>query len=108
MIYEFTCTPCTKRFDVARRVSEYDLPASCPVCGIEAQRTPFPRKIHLYGTAVQNAYFHNGLGTVVRGETDAKAIAKERGLIEVGNEQVEKHVKPDLHDYAADDIWKGA
>lgn len=105
MLYEFRCSSCVKSFDVVRPVSEYDAAAFCPDCGHEGTRVPFPRKLHLTGTKVQEKYFNPALGCVTT-DSEAKQIAKERGMIEVGNERVEKHVKPEEFDYEAE-IAKG-
>ncbi len=104
MIYQYGCEKCGAKFEVIKRVSEYKDPESCK-CGYEATRVPFPTKIHLSGTAVQDKYFNHALGQVCT-DTEAKQIAKDRGMIEVGNERIEKHVKPVEHSY--DDVWKGA
>jgi hypothetical protein len=48
----------------------------------------------LIGTKVEDAYFCSGLGQVVRNSSHRKEIIRERGLIEVGNERPEKHLKP--------------
>lgn len=105
MVYEHFCVPCNRTFDVIRPVSRYDDAEICAKCGSVAERVPFPRRVFLHGTAVQEKQFNHALGTVCT-DNEAKQIAKERGLIEVGNERVEKHVKPYESDYS--DIWKGA
>jgi hypothetical protein len=59
----------------------------------------FSWKLHLTGTKVQERYFNHALGGVVT-DTEARRIAKERGLIEVGNEIPGKHLKPEVSDYS--------
>jgi putative FmdB family regulatory protein len=105
MLYEFLCAWCVKSFDVVRPVSEYDAAAFCPDCGHEGNRVRFPRKLHLYNTAVQEKQFNPALGCVAT-DREAKQIAKERGMIEVGNERVEQHVKAEQFDYESE-IVKG-
>lgn len=112
MIYEYKCFQCKKLFDVAKPVSRYLDEEICVSCGAVADRVPFPRKTHLSGTAVQDKKFNHALGRVCT-DREAKQIAKEQGMIEVGNEDVSKHadtVRSDLDkaaDKAYDDIWKG-
>lgn len=36
--YEYTCTACEHEFELVRRMSEFQAPASCPECQGEAQR----------------------------------------------------------------------
>lgn len=105
MIYEFCCNECKLRFDEIRPVSEYANPANCPKCSAEATRVPFPRRVWFAGTSVQDRYFNHALGKVVS-DTEAKQIAKERGMIEVGNEDISKHCNVEESNY--DDVWKGA
>lgn len=104
MIYEQECTSCGNKFEVVKPASEYDTIEICK-CGAEAKRVPFPRKIHLSNTAVQSPYFNHALGQVCT-DNEARKIAKERGMIEVGNERVDKHVQSAETNY--DDVWKGA
>ena len=59
---------------------------NCPDCTKVADRIPFPRKTYLIGTAVQNAEYNPGLGMVVNNKEHRSEIAKQRGLVEVGND----------------------
>lgn len=103
MIYEYRCFGCKKAFDVIKPVKDYDKEEICTSCGAVADRVPFPRRTYLSGTAVQEKYFNHALGQVCT-DREAKQMAKERGMIEIGNEKVD--VKPVEHSY--DDVWKGA
>lgn len=105
MIYEHHCDPCDVSFDVRKDSKDYMREEPCPKCEKLARRVPFPRRTYLAGTAVEEKYFSHALGQVVT-KSEEKRIAKSKGMIEVGNEKVEKHVKPELHSY--DDVWQGA
>lgn len=105
MLYEYLCEACGSHFDVVKPVSEYNTPEQCRSCSHDAIRVPYPRNLYLSNTSVQEKYFHPGLGCVTT-DSEAKKIAKERGLIEVGNEKIEKHVQHKEKSY--DDIWQGA
>jgi putative FmdB family regulatory protein len=105
VIYEYLCEVCGSHFDVVKPVSEYNTPEACRSCNYDATRVPFPRKIYLHGTAVQEKKWNPALGCAVT-DSEAKKIAKERGLIEVGNEDPSKHLKP--KELNLDDVWQGA
>lgn len=104
MVYEYKCASCSKTFDVIKSAAFYDSEELCS-CGYVADRIPFPRKIHLYGTSVQEKEWNHALGKAVTKDEGA-ALAKSKGMVEVGNEDISKHVKMEETNY--DDIWKGA
>lgn len=104
MIYEHVCGICQIHFDVSKDAEHYRRPEPCPQCGAQCARIPFPRRTYLANTAVQERYFSQALGQVVTRREELQ-IAKQQGMIEVGNEKIEKHVKTELHSY--DDVWKG-
>lgn len=99
MIYAYKCAPCNREIDIIKRVSEFDRPENCEQCGSEMQRAFAPQKIHLYGTSVQDARWSPAFNQVVRNDAHERQIAKSRGAIEVGNENVHKHQKPKLQSY---------
>jgi hypothetical protein len=105
VIYEFQCHCCNTSFDVIKPAAMYNTPETCAKCGEIATRIPFPRKVHLYGTSVQEIEFNHALGKAVT-KREASHLAKEKGMIEVGNEDISKHVKMEESNY--DDIWQGA
>lgn len=113
MIYEFRCFGCDKLFEVAKPVSRYREDELCTTCGCIAERVPFPRKTYLNNTAVQEKSFNHGLGIACT-PNEAKRIAKEKGLIEVGNENVHKAAKrtseqlDQKYDAELESVWKGA
>jgi putative FmdB family regulatory protein len=86
MIYEFECDACKHRFDVIKPIKDFDLKHSCPKCEHSETHIVISAKIHHIGAKVQNAEFNHGLGCVVHSKKEREEIAKQRGLIEVGNE----------------------
>jgi putative FmdB family regulatory protein len=96
MIYPYRCE-CGFEFDVVKAVSDFNRPESCERCGKEASRV-FTRT-QLFGTRVEDYSFNHGLGCVTRNSAHARQLAKDKGLIEVGNEKPEKHLKPTLLSY---------
>jgi putative FmdB family regulatory protein len=99
MIYVYKCDGCDQKFDIVKPVSDFDRQELCPTSGVTMTRQFAPSKIHLGKTAVEDAYFHPAFGQVVKGDSHAQKLAKERGMIEVGNEKPEKHLKPNLKSY---------
>jgi hypothetical protein len=51
-----------------------------------------PSKLFLNNTKVPEKYYNVGLGQVVDSDRHAQRIAKEKGLIEVGNENPRDHI----------------
>ena len=112
MVYVYKCDSCGNQFDVIKSVSRYQDPENCK-CGYEATRVPFPQRTYLSGTAVQDRKWNHALGMDCT-ESEARAYAKQNGLIEVGNENVTKeakrtqdHIEQKL-DADLETVWKGA
>lgn len=99
MIYEYSCLKCDSTCEIVKPVSEYDKVENCAECGTVMSRAFAPKKLHLYGTAVEEKYFNHGLGQVVNGKAHVKQICKEKKIIEVGNERPEKHLKIRQQEY---------
>lgn len=85
MIYPYRCTECRKEFDVVKPVKDFDSLETCPDCDGACDKL-FTHKVHFIGTKVQDAEFNPGLGCVVKNSSHRKEIAKQKELIEVGNE----------------------
>ncbi len=91
MIYGYLCHPCRKSTDVVKPASEFDRVENCPVCKAPMQREFAPRKIYFSGTAVQEKKWQPAIGEACT-DREMRRIAKERGMIELGNERPEKHL----------------
>lgn len=87
MIYQYKCVECGHSFDVVKPVKDFDLKHSCPQCEHTETQIVISSKIHHIGARVQNAEFNPGLGCVVKNKQEREEIAKQKGLIEVGNER---------------------
>lgn len=91
-LYEYQCQACAADFDIVKRMAEIDRKESCPACGFE--NGPRSRKIsrsNFTGASDWNTqHYSPALGMVVKNNREARQIAKQRGLIEVGNESPEK------------------
>jgi putative FmdB family regulatory protein len=85
LTYVYQCTKCDSRFDVIKSVADFDRNEFCESCGAPAERKFTPR-VHIHGAAVEHAEYNPGLGCVVKNKKHRAEIAKQRGLVEVGND----------------------
>lgn len=110
MIYPYECTSCGHDFEVYKSYKRIDDPEHCPECSQVATRY-ISRNIGFSGhNDWDTAHYNLALGQVVKSNAEAKRIARERGMEEIGNEPIEKiHKKFDTErqrkiDTAYDDI----
>jgi len=88
--YEWHCNDCSSNFELIRSMQEYSLPASCDACH-SYNTTRLISRTSFYGAGDwDKASFNPGLGCIVKNSKHRAQIAKERGLIEVGNEDCDK------------------
>lgn len=90
MIYEYRCEKCDSTFDVIKPASEMTREEKCNGCESPAKRMFLPKKLYFCNTAVEHAEFNPGLGCVVKNSKHRAEIAKQKGLVEIGNEKTEK------------------
>lgn len=111
-IYEYRCHECAAGFDVVKPVAELDRSEPCPkcntVCGSSSRQIS---RTNFTGASDWNTQtFHPALGQVVKNNRHARQLAKERGMIEVGNEKVEtvhKHFEKQREE-TREQRWKDA
>lgn len=88
--YEYLCKDCGSQFDVIKSIKDYDLPESCHSC----QSLTTVRQIsrtHFYGASDwDSASYNPAFGKVIKNKKHRDEEAKRLGLIEVGNEDLEK------------------
>ena len=89
MTYEYTCDQ-HGAVDVTKSVIYIDNPEPCPLCGVVMTRKFVPSRVHFSKTKVEHAEYNPGLGIVTKSRRHRDEVAKERGLIEIGNESVDK------------------
>lgn len=88
--YEYECTKCASGFDIIKGVSEIDSPEECPGCQSYDTKRNISRT-HFYGASDwDNKEFNRGLGIVTRNKKHRDKEARARGLVEVGNEDMNK------------------
>lgn len=87
MIYEYECPDCNHNFDVIKHHSQYNSPENCIKCGALARKiintAPMTAK-------VEKHEYNPGLGCVTKGKKHREEICKQRGLVEVGTENISK------------------
>jgi putative FmdB family regulatory protein len=95
-IYPYKCA-CGHRVELVRSIKDEAIAPECPECD-ETMSYVFTSP-QILGAAVQHAEFNPGLGCVTKNKQHREAIAKERGLIEIGNENREKVAAKVAADY---------
>lgn len=97
MIYEYSCSNCEIILEIRKRISLCDEAEHCQTCG--KLLTKLISLTHSYGAKPDEPKFNAAFGKVLT-YSQAKKEAKARGMIEVGNEDVKKHLKgPRRQDY---------
>jgi putative FmdB family regulatory protein len=89
MIYEFLCKKCNAIDEIIRHHMDLADPVVCDECGSVMERKYTPPNIQTQGESIP--HFNPALGMMVRSDSHAREVAKQRGLVEVGNEDVHKH-----------------
>jgi putative FmdB family regulatory protein len=98
--YEYQCRDCESSFDVIKRISQLDETESCVNCASQSTYRTIPRT-HFYGASDwDTASYNPGLGMWVKSRKHAEREAKNRGLIEVGNESPVKMLEAQDRDTA--------
>lgn len=88
-VYPYACKSCDHHFDVAKSVRQIDDAEFCPLCQSDSKR--YLVAVNFNGASDwDKAEFNAGLGCIVKNAKHRERIAKERGLIEVGNEDLGK------------------
>lgn len=90
MIYPYHCVACKHEFEVIKSVRQIDDEESCELCGQISVRTIAKSQAFYGANDWDTAHFSTVLGMKVRSNKEAQKIARERGLVEVGTENVEK------------------
>ena len=67
-------------------VADMERAERCPSCDTDANRQFVPHRLYLSKTAVQHAEYNPGLGCVTKNAEHRREIAKQKGLVEVGND----------------------
>lgn len=88
MRYPYRCLKCRHEWDVIKHHSRIDERETCPECGSQpAQR--YIASGFFYGEKVEDAEYNPAFGQVVRNKAHRRELAKQRGMVEIGNESPE-------------------
>lgn len=92
--YDYRCAACKCDFDIIKSMSSIDVVESCPSCQSACDKScrVITKGKEFYGEKPDEPFFSIPLGKWVKGNCDMRRQAKQRGLIEVGNEDVNKLV----------------
>ncbi len=92
MTFEYWCKTCELIKEDIQRIGCAKEYLKCDKCGEKMQRhyTTF----QISGTKVSNREYNPAFGCVVKSDAHRKELAKQRGMIEIGNESpasLQKH-----------------
>ncbi len=89
-VYPFYCQKCDEEFESVESIKTYDGDGECPTCQTVSRERVFKAGgIYFLGTSVESAEYNPALGQVVKNSKHRNEIAKQKGLIEIGNEKPE-------------------
>lgn len=88
MNYCYECE-CGEEFEVVKSVRYIDTPEHCPACDKVATRV-MSSSVFFIGAKVEDAEYNPAFGQVVKNKKHRDELAKARGWIEVGNDDVNK------------------
>lgn len=92
MIYPYECASCKHEFEVTKSVRFIDDIESCPICFFPNNKSS--RKLaksgFFYGASVDEAVYNPGLGMVIKNRKHKAEVLRQKGLVEIGNENIDK------------------
>lgn len=102
--YPYECE-CGEEFDVYKNLVDIDRVEECPVCKSSCDKTR--RRIagtqQFFGERVEDAEYCPTMGQVVKSRSHRRQLAKDRGMVEVGNDYKSG---TDMHDTRQKDLEK--
>lgn len=98
--FDFYCSKCDANFaDIQpmgamkptplAEIPKIERKAECPTCGNVSKDRVYSKNVYFIGASVENAEYNPAFGQVVKNSRHRKELAKEKGLIEIGNEKPE-------------------
>lgn len=88
-IYDYFCDKCESEYEVIKSIKDYDGKDPCPKCGVVGSRLFDRCTFHHIGAKVKDAYKCPALGKVIKSDKHRNELAKQLGVIEIGNEKPE-------------------
>jgi putative FmdB family regulatory protein len=84
--YEYMCGSCGRRFELNLRMADYRRWWDCPRCSKQAERIYTPDSApYIINDIVP--YHDKGLGMDIHSRSERRAIMKQRGLVEAGDDK---------------------
>jgi putative FmdB family regulatory protein len=91
-IYDWECQDCKASFEVIRSYQEYNLPAICNACQ-SSNTIRLISQTSFYGAGGWDSVSYNpGLGCITKNTKHAEQIARQRNLIPIGSEDLERTI----------------
>lgn len=84
--YDYVCPKCDTSHEVIKYMSESDRIEKCPTCENEMTRDWSNINVQLTGTKIENAEYNPGLGVVTKSKNHREEIARQKGVVEIGND----------------------
>jgi putative FmdB family regulatory protein len=107
--YDYRCLDCKHDFEVIKSISSIDDLECCPSCLATCDKRAriITKGKDFFGEKPDEAFFSQALGKWVKSKKDQARQAKDRGWVEVGNENVERLHKyhDDIRDRKTRDSW---
>ena len=91
MIYVYECGICGKSEEITKSHVHIDSPEFCTECGVEMHRVMQVSNFKCYDH--HKGEWNPGLGAYITSDRQKKRLMKEQGLVEIGNENVERHIE---------------
>lgn len=89
MNYPYRCLKCEGTFEVIKSLAHINDVERCPECqSYRVER--YISRTSFYGASVEDAEYNPAFGQVVRDKKHRNQLAKERNMVEIGNETPEK------------------
>jgi len=87
--YDWHCQKCDANFETIESIKNYTGRGECPTCKNLSVDRIFSHQVYFIGASVEDATYNPAFGQVVKNSRQAREIAKEKGLIEIGTEKPE-------------------
>jgi putative FmdB family regulatory protein len=84
--YPWLCEKCDLEFETIESIHDYTGKKSCDMCGNPCTRIFTNCKFHFTGTKIEDAEYNVGLGKVTKSKAHREDLAKQLGVVEVGND----------------------
>lgn len=86
MIYDYACDKCSHLFEVVKPMKDSARAEKCVKCKSKKVSRVWSKSISLIGTAVESPEYNPAFGMVVKNKYHRAELAKQRGMVEIGNE----------------------